>query len=93
MTVINLAHIRYVVRNGIIYVSEVNTKFDTKYNVISPNTGVTKTFYFECSTGSEFDPKTEWVYKSPDGFRIHVCNDANITELRAQSYLKHKLNK
>jgi hypothetical protein len=93
MTVINLAHIRYIVRNSIIYVSEVHTTFDTAYNVISPKTGVTKTFTFECSTGPEFDPKTEWIYKSAEGYKLHICNDANITELRAQSYLKHKLNK
>ena len=92
-TLINLANIRYTVRNGIIYVSEVHTKFDTKYDVVSPKTGVTKTFNFECSTGTEFDPNTEWIYKSAEGYKLHVCNDANITKLRADSYLKHKLGK
>lgn len=93
MHTINLATIPYNVRNGVIYVSERHVTFDSSYNVISPRTGATKLFHFECSTGPEFDPKTEWVYKSSEGLKVHVCNDEHITKLLADSYLKHKLGK
>lgn len=93
MNTINLTFIPYTVRNGIIYVSETHIPFDSAYNVISPKTGRTKTFRFECSTGPEFDPNTEWVYKSDEGYKLHICNDATLTKLRVSAYLKHKLGK
>ena len=91
--IIVLADVPYSVRNGKIFVSERDVVFSTSYDVISPKTGHIKRFNFECSTGPEFDPKTEWIYKSAEGIRLHVCNDAQITKLRADSYLKHKLGK
>lgn len=68
----------YTVRNGIIYISEKDIQFDLNYDVVSPHTGVTKKFSFECSTGSEYDPNTEWIYKSDDGYKLHICNDAQM---------------
>lgn len=68
----------YTVRNGIIYISEKDIQFDLNYDVVSPHTGVTKKFSFECSTGSEYDPNTEWIYKSDDGHKLHICNDAQM---------------
>lgn len=76
MVTINLTFVPYRVLNGIVFVSEKDVKFDTTYNVISPKTGVTKTFLFECTTGLEFDPNTEWVYKSSEGLKLHLCNSA-----------------
>mgnify|MGYP003350680025 CR=1 FL=1 len=91
MTKIDLKKVPYSVKNKVIYVSEKNVPFGTKYSVISDKTSETKEFNFECSTGPEFDPKTEWVYKSSEGFKLHICNDAEMTKIAADNYLKAKL--
>jgi len=91
MTTIDLKKVPYSVKNKTVYVSEKNVRFDVKYSVISNKTGETKEFNFECSTGEEFDPKTEWVYKSSEGFKLHLCNDAEMTKIAADNYLKAKL--
>jgi hypothetical protein len=77
MVTINLTFVPYRVLNGIVFVSENDVKFHTNYNVISPKTGVTKTFNLECTTGPGDDPNTEWVYKSSEGLKLHLCNSAN----------------
>lgn len=91
MTPIDLNNVPYKVKDKIIYVSEKNVPFDTNYMVTSDKTGNQKLFQFECSTGPEFDPKTEWVYKSNEGIKLHVCNDAEMTKRNAQNYLTAKL--
>lgn len=91
MTNVDLNVTKYVVRNGVVKVSEKDVlKFDTAYNVLSPKSGKFKEFHFECSTGPEFDPKTEWVYKSAEGFHFHICNDRAMTGQAASAYLKAK---
>lgn len=93
MTIIDLKLVKkYVVLDGVIRISERDIPFDTTYEIISPKTGVQKQFRFECSTGSEFDPKTEWIYKSEDGFEFRVCNDKSMCEKNAISYLTRKVN-
>lgn len=92
MTNVDLNVTKYIVRNGVVKVSEKDVlKFDMAYNVLSPKSGKFKEFHFECSTGPEFDPKTEWVYKSAEGFKFHLCNDKVMTGQAAANYLNHKL--
>lgn len=91
MAIIDLKSKKYIVIGGVIHVSEREVPFDTKYDVISPKTGVQKRFQFKESTGSEFDPKTEWVFKSDDGYEFRVCNDKRMTKWAAENYLNHKL--
>ena len=91
MAIVKLETIKYSVNgDGVIRISEKEVPFDTKYDLISPKTGVQKRFHFEHSTGPEFDPKTEWVYKSEDGFYFHLCNDAEMTRIAADAYLQAK---
>ena len=72
-------------------VSERDVKFDTEYEILNPRTGGTRAFRFSHSTGSEWDPETEWVYKSTDGLTLRVVNDKNITRARAAAYLEAKI--
>jgi len=75
------------------YGSERNVKFDTSYKLINGLTGKRMVFNFKHSTGPEFDPKTQWVYKSEEGYTLSIGNDAEITKILAQNYLKGKLCK
>lgn len=75
---------------GVIVISEKDVQFGTEYNVISPNGGQ-KVFKFTHSTGPEFDPKTQWIYKSDDNLQLAVCNDAKMVKVAAENYLKGKL--
>jgi hypothetical protein len=90
-TIVKLSDKKYSVSQGIIRVSEREIPFDTVYEVISSKTDVQKRFRFERSTGPEFDPKTEWVYRSEDGFEFRVCNDAEMAKRAEQVYLHKKL--
>lgn len=90
MRVVKLEGKKYSVKDGVIRVSEKEVPFDTVYDVISPKTGVQKRFHFKESTGPEFDPKTEWVYESEDGFYFRLCNDAEMTRIAAEAYLQAK---
>lgn len=72
-------------------VSEKILPFDTTYNIKNPATGKEMIFEFSHSTGSEFDPKTRWVYKSKGGsITLEVCNDEEMTKANAENYLKAK---
>lgn len=73
------------------YGNEKDIPFSTTYEVKNPGTGISKTFEFSHSTGPEFDPKTDWIYKGPDGLQLIISNDPDITKERAESYLKAKL--
>lgn len=77
---------------GRIIISEKKVPFDTEYDVISPQNNI-KRFIFTHSTGPEFDPKTEWIYKSEDGIVLAVCNDPYMVKIAAENYLKSKLKK
>ena len=93
MTRIVLKATPHYVKEGVLYVSEKDAMFDTEYEVVSNVTGALKRFKFIQSTGSEFDPKTEWVYKSEEGYELRICNDndAQTTRKQAENYLKAKL--
>lgn len=74
------------------HINERDTTFNTRYDILNPKTGKRVTFELSHSTGSEWDPKTIWVYKNTDlGLQLHISQDINITKLRAESYLKNKL--
>lgn len=91
MTDIYLKNIPWSFKNGIIIISESSVPFATEYNVISPNTGVGKLFKFTHSTGPEFDPNTQWLYKSDDNIQLAVCNDTQMVIKAAENYLRAKL--
>jgi hypothetical protein len=73
--------------------SERGIPFGTSYVIRNPKTGGSRKFEFTHSTGSEFDPKTRWVYKSEDGIQLEVCNNEQMTKIAAQNYLNAKLSK
>lgn len=75
-----------------ITVSEKDVPFATSYEVKNPKNGSIKKFEFTESTGPEFDPNTKWIYKCGE-LTLEVCNDKQITALRAENYLRHKLNR
>ena len=75
------------------YFSEKDIPFDTSYELKNPNTGNSSKFEFSHSTGGEFDPNTQWVYKGPNEMKMVVSNDPNITNQRANMYLQGKLKK
>jgi len=93
MIQIELKKIPWSFQNGIITISETDVRFATRYNVISPNTGVGKEFEFTHATGPEFDKNTQWIYKSEDGIQLAVCNDEQMAMGAAEAYLKAKLRK
>lgn len=82
----------YDAENFVFTMSEKDIPFATEYKVVNPKTGGSMEFTFSHSTGPEFDPKTRWVYKSPDKtVTLEVCNDPKITEAAAAAYLTAKL--
>ena len=84
-------------KNKVNYLKEKNTfivsgkgvQFGTEHSILNEKTGVSKTFKFSHSTGSEWDPNTVWVYKSEEGLVLHVTND-DVTPEQARNYLKAK---
>jgi len=66
-------------------------QFATEYTLHNPKTGGQRKFNFSYSTGSEWDPKTRWVYKS-DGdeeFTLEVGNQ-DVTSRQVDAYLQAK---
>lgn len=83
---------RMLYKNKTFFVNERDTTFDSTYDVFNPLTGKSVTFDLSHSTGSEWDPKTVWVYKNKElGLELHISQDPTITRLRANNYLNHKL--
>ena len=76
-----------------IVVSEKYVPFATQYDVISRKTNVTKRFEFTHSDGSEWAPKSRYMYTSTEGHVLAVSNDAEIVKKSADAYLKAKLRK
>ena len=75
------------------YGSEKDIPFATQYKIINLQTKKFEVFEFMHSTGPEFDPETQWIYKSIEkigGIRLIICNDLKITKLNAAAYLEHK---
>lgn len=79
----------------VILISERDVKFATQYEVWNSKTDGSEVFDFSHSTGAEFDPKTQWIYKSASssGLELHVANDHEMTKKAAQNYLNAKLRK
>lgn len=85
-------------KEKIIHVSEKDIPFATKYELYNPSTGKTMNFEFSHSTGAEFDPKTQWVYKSKamvgnKVLQLIAHNDPQTTKRNADAYLKAKTGK
>lgn len=71
-------------------VSERYVVFDTSYTLVNPGTGDSVIFDFSHSTGPEFEIDTKYIYKSENGLTLEVCNDEQITTIRAKMYLDAK---
>ena len=67
-------------------------QFDTSYTITNPKTQKEMKFDFKESTGSEWDPKTLWIYKSEEGFILNLTNE-DVTPDHAKAYLESKLRK
>ena len=83
-------HLRFDKEANTFFGSERNIKFATEYEVKNTISGKSEKFEFTHSTGPEFDSATQWVYKSESGILLIIGNDAEITKLNAEAYLKHK---
>ena len=75
------------------YGSEREIPFDTSYEIKNNSTGASEVFNFVESTGSEWDPKTRWIYKNKSDLFLVISNDPEITNMRSESYLKSKIGK
>jgi hypothetical protein len=92
MTTVNSLVFSYNATTKTFYASGKRIKFDTCYSLLNIKSNKTMEFDFTHSTGSEWDPKTLWVYKSKCGnYILHVGND-EVTPAHAQAYLNHKMN-
>lgn len=99
MTTITLDTVPYTYSNGVFNFSEKDVPFATQYKVVNPATGGSMIFEFKESTGPEFDPQTQWIYKNYLGngetgdLTLIVSNDPIITNRNANNYLTSKLSK
>lgn len=66
--------------------------FVTEIDIKNEKTEQSRKFKLSHSTGSEWDPTTEWIYKAECGLTLTVLNDS-VTKEMADNYLKAKLNK
>lgn len=84
-----------VFKDKTFYVNEKDTPgFATSYKVFNPKTGKYAEFELSHSTGSEWDPKTIWIYKNKElNLELHISQDPDITKIRANNYLKNKTTK
>lgn len=73
------------------YGSEKDIPFDTSYEVKNVLSGNSVVFEFSHSTGPEFEPKTQWIYKNEEkGMTLIISNDERITKKQAELYLAAK---
>jgi hypothetical protein len=80
--------------NKTFYGSEKDIPFDTSYKVVNTDTNQSRLFEFTHSTGPEFDPKTQWVYKNSDSnIQLIISNDAEISRINGENYMKSKINR
>lgn len=64
--------------------------FASRHTVYNEKTNKQMVFEFSHSTGSEWDIESLWIYKSPDGFILHVGNQ-DVTPRHKQNYLNAKM--
>ena len=64
--------------------------FATSHTIVNTKTKNEVKFDFVESTGSEWDPKTLWIYKSDCGYTLRIKND-DVTPQHAENYLQAKL--
>lgn len=67
--------------------------FGTEHELLNIKTKARMKFEFSHSTGSEWDPKTIWVYKSVDTVLTYFLNISNedVTPEHMDAYLQAKL--
>jgi len=92
MELVSTEKTKFVKETNTFHVNGKDVPFTTEYKLVNPSTKGTMEFSMSHSTGSEWDPKTVWVYKSKCGtYELHVGNE-DVTPQHAQNYLNHKLN-
>jgi hypothetical protein len=75
-------------------ISERHIPFATSYKLLNPKTNKGVVFEFSHSTGPEFDINTKWIYTCDvEEVTLQVCNDAIMTNIFADNYLRAKLRK
>lgn len=72
------------------FVNGKDVRFATTYELENEKTGKSKTFKFDHSTGSEWDVKTKWIYKSEDEFVLEVGNE-EVTKQMMEDYISAKI--
>jgi hypothetical protein len=73
------------------FMNERHVSFATQYEVVNPKTGCSERFDLKESTGSEWDPSTQWIYQSARGLRLVVSGCPEIRQRAANAYLEAKL--
>lgn len=90
---IDLTKVAYDAEDATFTTDENYAGFATEYELVNPKTNGREVFTLSHSTGSEWDPKTVWIYFSESGLKLEIMQDAAFTEKRAAAYLNHKLNR
>ena len=90
MTHISTEKTKFVLKANTFHISGKEVTFATTYKLVNPATNGSMEFDLSHSTGSDWDPKTVWVYKSKcEKYELHVGND-DVTPQHAQRYLDAK---
>lgn len=92
MKVLHQTQFKYDKETKTFLVDGKQVQFDTSFKLINTKTKGEMDFNFSESTGSEWDPKTLWIYKSKCGkYKMHLTNE-DVTPQHAENYLKAKLH-
>lgn len=76
-------------KNKIFSIPGSGIPFDTEFELVGEKSS--RLFMFSHSTGSEWDPKTKWIYKTDDSeFELHLGNE-DVTPQHQRDYLMAKM--
>ena len=90
--IIQDSNINYDAKNKSFLGNGKRIPFATSYTLKNKDTNGEMTFDFKESTGSEWDPKTLWIYESKTGYKFILTNE-DVTPAHANAYLTAKLSK
>lgn len=83
-------NLKYNVKDRTFSMSGKEAPFSTEHTIENAKSGQSKLFKLSHSTGSEWDPKTEWIYKTDCGLTLKISND-EVTDKNKRDYLSAKL--
>ena len=72
------------------FVSGKGIPFGTKHTLLNEKTNGSMDFDLSHSDGSEWNPNTNWIYKSLNGHELWIRND-DVTKEQSNNYLKAKM--